>query len=155
MAAPAGEGDDRAEALKLYELAVDEYRFQVQLNWDRSKYLLGFTVAIIGLGAGLLRVGDRASPFLVFVFVVGLFASLLSLLVIHLQHGYYQRTRDVMTAQGRGLGLAERAVSTTPGARGERTTWSSRLLKVQTALYLFFVSCSLVNVIGILFVFLT
>lgn len=84
MAVPAREDDDRAEAMKLYELAIDEYRFQVQLNWDRSKYLLGFTVAIIGLGAGLLRVGDRASPFLVFVFAVGLFASLLSLLVVHL-----------------------------------------------------------------------
>lgn len=60
-----------------------------------------------------------------------------------------------MTAQGLALRLGGRAVATTPGARGERTTWWSRLLKVQTALYLFFVSCSVVNLIGVLFVFLS
>jgi hypothetical protein len=49
---PASE-PSRSELLDLYRVAVEEYRFQVQLNWDRAKYLLGFNTAVIGVGTGL------------------------------------------------------------------------------------------------------
>lgn len=49
---------NRAELLRLYEIAVEEYRFQVRLNWNRAQYLLGFNTAVIAVGAGL----SLASP---------------------------------------------------------------------------------------------
>jgi hypothetical protein len=70
----------RDELLDLYKVAVEEYRFQVQLNWDRAKYLLGFNTAIIGVGTGLFKIGSHASatPLLIGIFVVGLVAATLS-----------------------------------------------------------------------------
>ena len=44
----------RAELIRLYEIAVEEYRFQVQLNWNRAQYLLGFNTAVIAAGAALI-----------------------------------------------------------------------------------------------------
>lgn len=56
----------REELVDLYKLAVDEYRFQVNLNWDGSKYFLAFNTAVIGVGAGLIKVGHNvATPPLV------------------------------------------------------------------------------------------
>jgi hypothetical protein len=149
-----GSANEREEALRLYEMAVEEYRFQVQLNWDRAKYLLGFNVAIIGVGAGLVRVGGAAGALLATVFVVGFTASVLSVVAVHLQHGYYRRTRDVMVAQAAALGLAERSVATTPGARGARTTWWLQVGKVQNVLYVLLVVCAVIDVYGVLYLLL-
>jgi hypothetical protein len=35
---------------KQYELVLQEYRFQVQLNWDRAKHFLIFNTAILAAG---------------------------------------------------------------------------------------------------------
>ena len=63
----------RNELLDLYKVAVEEYRFQVQLNWDRTKYLLGFNTAIIGVGTGLIKIGSHsaATPLLIGIFFRG------------------------------------------------------------------------------------
>jgi hypothetical protein len=140
--------------LRLYELAVEEYRFQVQLNWDRAKYLLGFNVAVIGVGAGLLRVNGGAGAFLATVFMVGFFCALLSMGAVRLQQSYYRRTRDAMVAQAEALQLGGRSIASTPGARRERTTWWLRVSKVQNALYLLLATCALIDVYGILYLFL-
>jgi hypothetical protein len=149
-----GATSEREEALRLYEIAVEEYRFQVLLNWDRAKYLLGFNVAVIGVGAGLVRVGGAAGALLATVFVVGFMASVLSMVAVRLQHGYYRRSRDVMVAQAAALGLAERSVSTTPGARGARTTWWLQVGKVQNVLYVLLVTCAVIDVYGVLYLLL-
>ena len=41
--------------LKVYDSAINEYRFNVQLGWDRTKFFLGLSVTGIGAGAGLIR----------------------------------------------------------------------------------------------------
>lgn len=46
------QGPSREELTDLYKIAVEEYRFQVTLNWDRAKYLLGFNTAVITVGTG-------------------------------------------------------------------------------------------------------
>ena len=53
----------RAELLDLYKVALDEYRFQVNLNWSRTQYYLTLNVGIISIATGILqiskgRVGD-------------------------------------------------------------------------------------------------
>jgi len=85
----------------------------VQLNWDRTKYLLGFNTAIIGVGTGLIKIGSHsaATPLLIGIFVVGLVAATLSIFAVYLQHTYYRSTRDRMVA------LASQLNSKTPASQ--------------------------------------
>jgi hypothetical protein len=144
----------RNELLDLYKVAVEEYRFQVQLNWDRAKYLLGFNTAVIGVGTGLVKIGSRspASPLLIGIFTVGLVASLLSGCAVYLQHNYYRTSRDQMVSLSRRLGLEGGAVATTPGIRGERIDLVSRLGRVQNILYTLLAITASVDILGIIYV---
>lgn len=144
----------RDELLDLYKVAVEEYRFQVQLNWDRAKYLLGFNTAVIGVGTGLIKLGSsgQASPLLIGIFVVGLVAAALSGCAVYLQHNYYRSTRDQMISLGRQLNLRTSAVATTPGIRGERISRLSRLGRVQNILYTLLSIIALVDILGIIYV---
>jgi hypothetical protein len=133
---------------------VEEYRFQVQLNWDRTKYLLGFNTAIIAVGTGLIKIGSHgvASPLLVGIFVVGLVATILSACAVYLQHNYYRSTRDRMVALDERLELKDTGVATTPGIRSERISLVSRLGRVQNILYTLLVIIALVDILGIVYV---
>jgi hypothetical protein len=150
---PASE-PGRSELLDLYKIAVEEYRFQVQLNWDRAKYLLGFNTAVIGVGTGLIKVGSKgqASPLVIGIFVVGLVAATLSGCAVHLQHNYYRSTRDRMVSLDHQLGLQSGAVATTPGIRGERVDRLSRLGRVQNILYTLLAIIALIDILGIVYV---
>lgn len=143
---------DREERLDLYRIAVEEYRFQVQLNWDRAKYLLGFNVAVISVGAGLVQLGPSVTPLLAGVFLVGALAAILSVIAVALQHSYYQRIRDDMVAQGQALNLGTRAVATTPGAQGARRGLLARLGRVQSILYVLLTTSAAVDGLGIWYV---
>ena len=126
----------REELIDLYKVAVGEYRFQVNLNWDRSKYVLVFNTAVIAVGTGLVNDGYRlATPLLVGIFAVGLAAAALSAIAVTLQHDYYRSTRDRMLAIAAELGIDAWGVASTPGARDERTTFIARIGKVQNILY--------------------
>jgi len=143
----------REELIDLYKVAVDEYRFQVNLNWDRSKYFLGFNTAVIGVGTGLVKVGNSlATPLLVGIFAVGLAASALSAIAVSLQHGYYGSTRDRMLALAAMLEIGTWGVASTPGARGERDSFVARVGKVQNILHMLLLVTAAVDVIGMIYV---
>lgn len=140
----------REEQLALYKLAVEEYRFQVNLNWDRSKYLLAFNTVLIGAATGLIRVGGADGHLLIgAIFALGLVAAFLSVLAIRVQQGYYKEARRRMTSLGDTLTLADFQIATTPGARGDRTGWKGRLGKVQTILYILLAVCMAIDAVGI------
>lgn len=63
--------------LDLYKSAVEEYRFQVNLNWDRSKFYLLLNSGLITATCGLLRIpGFKFAEFLTTpLFTLGLLAS--------------------------------------------------------------------------------
>jgi len=82
----------RSELLELYRTAIEEYRFQVKLNADRSRDYFVANSAIVGAGVALLQA--KHSHLAVVVFAVGFLVSLLAGLATHTQHGYYQHTRD-------------------------------------------------------------
>ena len=144
----------RGELLDLYKVAVEEYRFQVQLNWDRTKYLLGFNTAIIGVGTGLIKIGSHnaATPLLIGIFVVGLVAAALSTCAVYLQHTYYRSTRDRMATLDRQLNLQGTGIATTPGMRSERIELVSRLGRVQNILYSLLLIIALVDILGIVYI---
>lgn len=143
----------RKELVDLYKVAVDEYRFQVNLNWDRSKYFLAFNTAVVGVGTGLIKVGNNvATPLLVGIFAVGLVAAGLSAIAVNLQHGYYRSTRDRMLALAAELELDTRGVASTPGAREERDNFIARIGKVQNILHMLLLIAAAVDVIGMIYV---
>jgi hypothetical protein len=138
---------------QLYKIAIEEYRFQVNLNWQRSQYLLGLNAAIIGVGAGLIRLGqpvtpENGAPLTIAVFVVGLVLALFSVFAIWKQHSYYETTRDRMLQIGRLLDLGALAVATTPGATGA-SPWR---LKVQTVTYAVLAMLAGVDMFGAIYV---
>lgn len=115
----------REELLEHYKIAVEEYRFQVGLNWGRTQYLLVFNVAIVAAGAALVRLEVRTVEVMAgTLFLVGCLCALASLFVTFRQHAYYQAARDQVVLVGALLGLGEQgrppALGTTKGLRGEK-----------------------------------
>lgn len=116
---------------RLYSHAVDEYRFQVNLNWQRLQYFLGLNLAILGVGSGLLRLGSGQQPHPSntlpgLVFVAGVLLSLASWYLARKQQGYYRNARDKMTEIAGLLDIAHLGVATTAGARRAATGRFSR-----------------------------
>ena len=97
------------QLLDLYRIAVDEYRFQVKLNWDRTAYLITLNSGLIAVATGLLKVGSAAviNLFVAGVFFVGLFVSLVSIKNILTGHRYYRHTIVKKTLLEDQLGLTK------------------------------------------------
>lgn len=158
MSSPTGStgaegGPSREELWGLYRIAVEEYRFQVNLNWQRSQYFLGLNAAVISVGAGLVRLGppkaiENGAPLTVAVFLVGLILAVFSIFAVWKQHGYYQTTRDRMLQVGRCLDLGPLAVASTPGAMGA-SRWR---LKVQTVSYAVLAVLACIDLFGAIYV---
>ncbi len=91
---------DPATLLKLYETALAEYRFQVQLNWDRTKHYFVFNGALLAAAGALFKVGE----FPVVHVIVGCLLSLACLnalagvTAIRKGHEYYERDRARVAA---------------------------------------------------------
>lgn len=82
----------RAELTHLYQVAIEEYHFEVNLNWQRTQYYLVFNVAILAAGLGLLqlRLSGLAGQLLAMLFFVGAATSLLGRSAVHKGHEYYR-----------------------------------------------------------------
>jgi hypothetical protein len=121
---------------ELYKSAIEEYRFQVQLNWSRTQYLLAFNAAILAVGTGLLKLDSRAGDlFTAAVFAVGVFTSVSSLFVTAAQHEYYRMARNRVRRIGAELGHGEFALDTTTGMTGGRRPWFGRVTNIIYVLF--------------------
>lgn len=144
---PSGLDD---KGLDLFKIAVDEYRFEVTLNWQRSQYLLALNAAIVSVGTGLLSAGSP-TPGRAFlttcVFAVGVFTALFALIATDTQRGYYQAARDHMKSVAKALEIEGWSTRTTPGQGGS----APRLMKVTTAVSVLFVIIAVVDLVGAAF----
>lgn len=97
------------QLMDLYRIAVEEYRFQVKLNWDRTAYLITLNSGLIAVATGLLKVGNAAilDLFVAGVFLVGAFVSVVSIKNIRTGHRYYRRTILKKTLLEDQLGLTK------------------------------------------------
>jgi hypothetical protein len=95
--------------LDLYKIAVDEYRFQVKLNWDRTAYHLTLNSGLLAIAVGLLKVGSApvVNFFVAGVFVIGLLASVIGIQTIRKGHRYYRHTVVKKTLLEDQLGLTK------------------------------------------------
>jgi hypothetical protein len=97
------------QLLDLYRIAVDEYRFQVRLNWDRTAYLITLNSGLVAVATGLLKIGSATvvDLFVSGVFLVGAFVSLVSIKNVLTGHRYYRQTILKKTLLEDQLGLTK------------------------------------------------
>jgi hypothetical protein len=107
---------DRAELFDLYRIRLDEYRFQVNLNWSRTQYFLVLNVGIITIATGLIKTSLLVSGFL---FGVGAVAATMCGFGAYGQHQYYRAARAGKTQIEGALQLGGLAIHSTPGMRKE------------------------------------
>ena len=82
------------QLIDLYRIAIEEYRFEVKLNWDRTAYYLTVNGGIVPVAIGLLKIGDQPiyNLFVAGVFLFGFFAAWTGFRAIKMGHEYYRRT---------------------------------------------------------------
>jgi hypothetical protein len=69
----------RTELLELYRIVIDEYRFQVRLNWDRTQYYFVFNTAMVTAAATVLAtLKTWGAVVAFFLFVLGCTSAVLA-----------------------------------------------------------------------------
>ena len=94
-----------ANLLDLYKIAVDEYRFNVRLGWDRTRFFLGLHTALGGAAVALARAGGNDPVALTLLSVVGVAAAVVGFRNITQSHYYYRRAVFKKTLIEDRLGL--------------------------------------------------
>jgi len=136
---------ERDEGLvRQYDRAVEEYRFQVDLNWRRSEYFFVLNVGVLIASATMFSSGDVPRELVAVLFFVGALLAGLSFLANDVQHGYYKSARNRKTDLEKRLELGDLALATTPGmGSGLR-----RLGRVGTFLKIMLVAIALADLVG-------
>lgn len=100
---------ERVELFELYKIAIEEYHFQVNLNWSRTQYYLVLNVGIVAVATSVLQLTDQTLAFIAGgLYLAGLVCCILSLAAASVQQGYYQRTRQHKAAVESRLDLVPR-----------------------------------------------
>ncbi|MCL2542309.1 MAG: hypothetical protein FWE71_07620 [Nocardioidaceae bacterium] len=133
--------DDNLAPAEIYRAAIEEYRFQAQFNWNRVQYLLAFNAAIL---AAAVALAAHSGSLAVLVFALGIVASVMTVLVHRIQHGYYQRTRDRVKRVEAKYVPPDARTDTTPSLAGR-----SKRLNVTAVIYLLLASIAVADAMGI------
>jgi hypothetical protein len=117
---PVSNDSNEPPLLDLYKIALDEYRFQVNLNWSRSQYYIILNLGILGLATGLLRLEDQERAFYLGsgLYLAGVACCFLALTAGKVQRGYYRQAKKHKGHLEKLLELEELAIRTTPGMGG-------------------------------------
>ncbi len=85
---------DRRELLELYRVAIDEYRFEVRLNWDRMQYYVVVNSGIVAVGTSLIAKADTFGVVALSgtMFIIGFVMTIIGIFAIHRGRDYYQQT---------------------------------------------------------------
>jgi hypothetical protein len=93
--------------LNLYRIALDEYRFEVRLGWDRTTYFLVLNSGILAAATGLLKLDGPPVIYalVAILFMFGAATSYAGSKAISTAHRYYRRTVVKKATIERCLGL--------------------------------------------------
>jgi hypothetical protein len=92
--------------LKVYGATLDEYRFNVQLAWDRTKFFIVVNSGLIGAGVGLFKIGDAATEiFLIPFFLLSMVIAVFGLQTVAIGKNYYRESIFKKTLIENELGL--------------------------------------------------
>lgn len=106
------QGQPRDELLELYKLALEDYRFQVQLNWGRSQYFLVLNLTVTSIATGIMRLpgGEFGILGAVIYFLGALFCAF-SIVALQTQRKYYISAREQKKRFEKDLGLGEHSIT--------------------------------------------
>jgi hypothetical protein len=126
---------DRAELLGLHKTAIEEYRFEVNLGWDRQKFFVGLNVSLLAALAGFAKLGGEQAhngPLICALFADAA-TAVVGILVVQKSHLYYQNARDHFQRIERRLGYVttDLALQTTSGMK-EGHDAAPRLGRIRT-----------------------
>lgn len=133
--------------LRQYDRALDEYRFQVDLNWRRSEYFFVLNVGVLIAAATMFSSEDVPRALVAVLFLIGALLALLSSLANEAQHSYYRAARALKSKLEKQLGLEDLALATTPGMGSS----FKRLGRVRTFLKIMLVAIAIVDLGGAAF----
>lgn len=140
---------DREELLELYKLALEDYRFQVQLNWGRSQYFLVLNIGIIGIATGIVQLGRGEISILVAgIYLAGFLFCIFSIAALQAQRKYYISARDQKKHFEGELNLGERSI--TPVQRTDKTI--NRLTTFKAFINIMFIALAALNLFSAIFV---
>ena len=140
--------------LDLYKIALEEYRFEVRLGWDRTTYFLVLNSAILTVATGLLKLNNPPAVylFIALLYALGCGTSIIGSISIMRNHEYYRRTIVKKTVIESRLGLTDSisgihpslnlAIGTTPGQSdhiqilNDPEKWLGRKLRRSAITYL-------------------
>lgn len=144
---PANQG--REELLELYKLALEDYRFQVQLNWGRSQYFLVLNIGIIGIATGIVQIGRGEISILVAgMYLAGFLFCIFSVAALQAQRKYYISARDQKKRFEDELNLNEQSI--TPVERADKTI--NRLMTFKAFINIMFIALAALNLFSAIFV---
>jgi hypothetical protein len=96
-----------------YKNCLDEYHFQVDLNWRRAQYYFVLSAALLAAGVGLRA--DVPAGVTIAVSVASALVAALALFANATGHNYYRSTRDTKARLEARLNLEEFALTPTAG----------------------------------------
>jgi len=133
---------DQETLQKQYDRVLLEYRFQVQLNWDRAKHYLTFNTLLFGAAVALSKDASSAMSYTgvsALLLIAGVNSGL-GWFGVGKGQEYYREIRFIKAALETALKLDEYAIATTPGMKrdhdlesaGTPTSGVHRLGKITT-----------------------
>jgi hypothetical protein len=99
--------DASSRNFELYKFAVEEYRFQVRLNWERTRDYLVLNGALFSVALALQRSGDFINNlFVAFILLLACGVGILGVQAHRTGHRYYRRAIYKKTLLEDILGIA-------------------------------------------------
>jgi hypothetical protein len=145
----ANRGQGREELLELYKLALEDYRFQVQLNWGRSQYFLVLNLTLYGIATGIVQfAGGEFSILVAGIYLLGVFFCAFSVAALLVQRKYYVSAREQKKRFEEELGLGERSI--TPVERPDEKI--RQLATFKAFVNVMFVALATLNLFSAIFV---
>lgn len=144
------EREKRDELFELYRLALDDYRFQVQLNQDRSRYFLVLNLTVIGIATGVVQLGQGTLSILVaLLYAAGFLFCIFSIFALQAQRKFYRSARDQKIHFERQLELNGMSITPVDRAEGKLV---AKVTTFKGFVNVMFVVLAALNLFGALYV---
>ncbi|WP_156384109.1 hypothetical protein [Methylobacterium sp. Leaf456] len=112
------EKQKRELLLKIYASTLDEYRFNVNIGWDQTKFYVTTSSAATAAGVGLLRLAIDSkilSAFMILYFLLPGFIALLGFKTTEVRKKYIREANLKKTLVELELGLFKDTIPEVPG----------------------------------------
>lgn len=139
--AGAGTGDLQ----QLYLAALEDYRFQVNLTWSRTQYLLTLNSGLVSIAVTLMGLAESDERIVAIVFALGFGTALSSIAALTLGRRYYHPVLARIHAIENDLDLPyAHRLRTTPEQGGPAAR-----LRISYVFVSLFVGIALIDIAGL------